>query len=97
MVAALVLLSGCVVGEGEERIPSPTATSTQVVEEVSLADVQQDAEGRFFIPDQGDGCAYFETGRTGLDVGLWAEGCETGFDLTLSPTGEPLELHLLMP
>lgn len=96
MILALLLLAGCVSTEGEERI-QPTATSTQAVEKVGLTDVQTDAEGKYFIADQGDGCFYRETGRSGPDVGLWAEGCETGFDLTLSPSGEPLELHLLVP
>jgi len=60
MILPLLLVPACIATEGQERLQSPSATSTQVME-VSAADVQVDAEGRYFIPDRGDGCEYYQT------------------------------------
>ena len=55
----------------------------------TTADIQLGEDGKYYIPDRGDGCAYFETGRIApMVVGelkiegqvmLWAEGCEAGW------------------
>jgi hypothetical protein len=46
--------------------------------ETTAADVQVDSDGKYYIPDRGDGCAYRETGRS-AGVMLWAPGCELGW------------------
>ena len=55
-IAILTLLSGfrCMVTDGEERLPTPTATSTQIME-MSAAEVQLDGEGRISSPTVGMG------------------------------------------
>ena len=62
MFLVILLAAGCLASEGEERLPSPTATSTQIMD-LTGAVVEQDAEGKLVIYDQGDGCEYHETGR----------------------------------
>ncbi len=48
--------------------------------EVTAADIQLAPDGKYYIPDRGDGCAYQEVGRAmffGIEtVSLWAAGCE---------------------
>jgi len=54
----------------------------------TTADIQLGEDGKYYIPDRGDGCAYRETGRSpamvvkGIrleaEVMLWALGCEMG-------------------
>jgi len=93
MLIPVVLLSGCMVTEGDERLPSPTATWTQMMGEVTAADVTRDAEGHYLIPDQGDGCEYHETTPDidptpividGVElperVPLWSDTCPIGWD-----------------
>jgi len=63
MILPLLLVSACIATEGQERIPSPSATSTQIMEAPEAQAVQVDAEGKYFITDRGDGCEYHETGR----------------------------------
>jgi hypothetical protein len=50
--------------------------------EVTAEDIQLGPDGKYYIPDRGDGCAYRETGRAlfrGVEeVALWAPGCEEG-------------------
>ena len=59
MFLVLLLGAACVASEGQERF-SPTATSTQIMD-LSGAVVEQDADGLYYITDQGDGCEYHET------------------------------------
>lgn len=83
---ASVALAACVGTEGQE--PPTAPTSTQIVE-MTAGEVQLAADGKYYIPDRGDGCAYFETGRTPeityeggvlpAEVMLWADGCEIGW------------------
>ena len=56
--------------------------------EVTAAAIQLGPDGKYYIPDRGDGCAYRETGRSMLPgpgsvkvevVFLWAPGCEMGW------------------
>jgi hypothetical protein len=58
--------------------------------EVTAADIQLGKEGKYFIPDRGDGCAYVEIARSPAttiagrsfpeQVTLQAEGCELMWD-----------------
>jgi len=106
-----VLLVGCVATEGEERLPSPTATWTQIAE-MSAAEIQLGEDGKYFIPDRGDGCLYTERGREPpmeLSGGivlpevviLWADaskGCERGVDFDLGEDGKPTGVwHWVLP
>ena len=59
---------------------------------VEAKDIQLGADGKYFIPDRGDGCRYEETGRgpgiSGFDeVFLWAPHCEGGWTFVPS-TGQ---------
>jgi len=59
---------------------------------VEVKDIQLGADGKYFIPDRGDGCLYRETARGqspegGQSVALWAPGCEVGWRFDLA-TGE---------
>lgn len=59
---------------------------------VEAKDIQVGADGKYFIPDRGDGCLYRETARGqspegGQSVALWAPGCEVGWRFDLA-TGE---------
>lgn len=51
---------------------------------VAAEDVQLGLDGKYYVADRGDGCAYRETGRAELlgveKVFLWADGCEGGWD-----------------
>jgi hypothetical protein len=56
--------------------------------EVTAADIQLGPDGKYYIPDRGDGCAYRETYRGPVpwvggveveEVMLWAPGCEVGW------------------
>ena len=53
-ILPLLLASACMVTDGEERLPTPTATSTQIME-MSAAEVQLDGEGRISSPTVGMG------------------------------------------
>jgi len=47
---------------------------------VNVQDIKKDAQGKYFVPDRGDGCFYRETKRGMIDgqdtVVLGAEGCD---------------------
>lgn len=49
---------------------------------VTAEDIQLGPDGKYYVPDRGDGCAYREAGRgevLGVEhVSLWASGCEHG-------------------
>ncbi len=49
---------------------------------VTAEDIQLGPDGKYYVPDRGDGCAYREGGRVvvrGVEmVSLWAPGCEEG-------------------
>jgi hypothetical protein len=57
--------------------------------EVTTADIQLGEDGKYYIADRGDGCAYRETARTPARVigalqlpemaMLWADDCEVGY------------------
>ena len=69
-------------------IPTLTPTSTQSMEAITASDIQLGEDGKYFVPDRGDGCEYREIGRTPeptyeagtlpAEVMLWAQGCEVG-------------------
>jgi endonuclease YncB( thermonuclease family) len=50
---------------------------------VHADDIVLGRDGKYYIPDRGDGCYYVETARGTLDgkeaVSLWAEGCDGGW------------------
>ncbi|MDP2950612.1 MAG: hypothetical protein Q8P22_13900 [Chloroflexota bacterium] len=64
------------------EVPSPAPRS---VSGVTLEGVQQTGDGRYYVPDRGDGCYYVEVWRAELEgelwVGLQAPDCSEAGDL----------------
>jgi hypothetical protein len=64
---------------------------------VNAEDIRLAPDGKYYIPDRGDGCAYQEVGRVtvyGIEtVSLWAPGCEELRDYEPA-TGR---VHVLIP
>jgi hypothetical protein len=65
--------------------------------EVTAEDIQLGPDGKYYVPDRGDGCAYHEGGRgefLGVQVvSLWAPNCEQGREYEPA-TGR---VHVLIP
>jgi hypothetical protein len=80
----------------------PVKAEAQI--KVTAADIQVGKDGRFYVPDRGDGCEYLQPVLASETIGpggaalpgrvsLWALGCELGWDYEPS-TGT---VHPLIP
>jgi endonuclease YncB( thermonuclease family) len=50
---------------------------------VTVKDIRQGSDGKYYVPDRGDGCAYMGE-RSGNFVGLWAPNCDVGWDYNIA-------------